>query len=282
MKKIIQIIGLVVFILFGFFYTDKVLEVVREEDNIMIKLNGIKDMVRVNPIDAVVTSDTVIPGVNGRDINIDKSYKAMKNTGIFNEKDIVYDVVYPDVSVIQHKDKFLIQGNGSRQMVSLIFILDSNKYLDKINSIVDNKGIVVNYFVNYGYLISNSTKIKDISNHEFYSYGDNGNYTPDNILFSNNLISRISNNNANLCLTNEMNKNILELCSRSDLYTIVPTIDASMDAYNMVKNHLSSGSMILLRMNQDTIRELGIIIDYIKGKGLKIGGLSRLLTEKLD
>ena len=43
MKKIIKLIGLFVLIGFSFFYTDKILEVIRQEDKIMIMLNDIKD-----------------------------------------------------------------------------------------------------------------------------------------------------------------------------------------------------------------------------------------------
>ena len=38
MKNIIKLTGLVTLILFSFFYTDKVIEVIREEDSIMIEL----------------------------------------------------------------------------------------------------------------------------------------------------------------------------------------------------------------------------------------------------
>ena len=49
----------------------------------------------------------------------------------------------------------------------------------------------------------------------------------------------------------------------------------------MVKNNLKSGSIILLELNQETLKELSIIIDYIKGKGLSISPLSKLLSEDL-
>ncbi len=281
-RKFIQIIGLICFVVFGFFYTDKVMEVIREEDDIMIQLSDIKDILKVEPVDAKITSNTMIPGLNGKSVNIDKSYKVMKSMGVFNQNEIIFDVIHPNISMINNKDKYLIKGNNNKQMVSLILLLDSNKYLDKIEKIVDSKGITVNYFINYGYLISNSTKIKDMINQEFYSYGENGTYTPDNLLFSNNLISRISNNNANLCLAIDKEKNILELCSKNDLYTITPNIIVEEHPYDTVKNNLTSGSMILLKMNNETIKELNTIIDYIKGKGLKIDGLSKLLNEELE
>ena len=65
------------------------------------------------------------------------------------------------------------------------------------------------------------------------------------------------------------------------MYTITPDIIGDDNPYMAVKDNLSSGSMILLSMNQDTIKELGTIIDYIKGKGFKIGTLSSLLSETL-
>lgn len=282
LKKILQFIGLISIILFSFFYTDKVLEVIREEDSIMIELNRVKDISLVKPIDAVIESQTIIPGLNGKSININKSYKAMKAHGTFQQSDIVYDVIHPDISVVFHKDKYIVQGNAKKQMVSFIFLLNHNKYLDRLEKIIDTKDMVVNFFVDYGYLVSNSTKIKDMEYHEFYSYGDNGKYTPDNLLFSNNLISRISNHNANLCLVLEKNFDVINLCSKSDLYTVLPNIIVREDAYRSVKNEVVSGSMILFYVNQDTLGELSTVIDYVQSKGLKIVGLSQLLSESLE
>lgn len=282
MKNIIKAVGLITLIGFSFFYTDKVIEVIREEDKIMIELQSVKDLYKVDPINATIVSDTMIPGLNGRVINLEQSYKNMKTSGAFHNNLIVYDTISPEITMRTNKEKFIILGNNNKQMVSLLFLLNSNKYLKSVEEILTTKNITANYFVNYKYLVNNSTKIKEMENREFYSYGDNGEYTPDNLLFSNNLISRISNNNAIYCLSSNMDKKVLELCSKNDLYTIVPNIICEENAYNSVKNNLSSGSIILFTMNADTINELETIIDYIKGKGYKIGGLSSLLTEELQ
>ncbi len=281
MKKIIKGIGLITLIIFTFFYTDKVLKVVREEDSIMIKINDIKDKLAIKSTDAIIIEDTIIPGLNGKKVNIDKSYKKMKKFGNFNKNNIIYDIIYPNISITNNKDKYIIQGNMKKNTISIVFILDNDKYLNELQKIITNKDIKVNYFIDYSYLINNTTKIKEMSTHELYSYGDEGEYTPDNLLFSNNLISRIGNNEANICLSLNNNKAI-DLCSKNNLYTIKPTIIIKKSPYATIKKNLLNGSIILFYINNDLTKELKIIIDYINSKGLKIVGLSELLSEDID
>ena len=42
MKETIKMIGLITLICFSFFYTDKVINVINEQDPIMIKINEVK------------------------------------------------------------------------------------------------------------------------------------------------------------------------------------------------------------------------------------------------
>ena len=280
LKKFFQIIGLCSFIVISFFYTDKVMHVVREEDKIMINIRNVRDTLRVEPIDAIIDKDMIIPGINGKDVDVEKSYKIMKNNGIFRENDIVYHILQPSVSINNHKDKYVISGNASKRAVSFIFILDDVRYLDKLRKLLDYKDVIGNYFVDYNFLISNSTLIKEMSQCEIYYYGNNGKYTPDSLLFANNLISGISNNHSNLCLVLKKDKNTIDLCNKNSLYTILPGIIVGKSPYMELKNRVKYGDMILFYLNQDTINELSIVIDYIRGKGIKIVGLSELLSEK--
>ena len=281
MKQIIKGIGLITLVIFTFFYTDKVLKVVREEDSIMMKINDIKDKLTIEPTDAIIIEDTIIPGLNGKKVNIDKSYKKMKNYGNFNKNNIIYDIIYPNISITNNKDKYIIQGNMKKNTISIIFILNNDKYLNELLNIINGKDIKVNYFIDYSYLINNTTKIKEMSTHELYSYGDEGEYTPDNLLFSNNLISRIGNNEANICLSINNNK-VINLCSKNNLYTIKPTIIIKKSPYITIKKNLFNGSIILFYINNDLTKELKLIIDYINSKGLKIVGLSELISEDID
>ena len=282
MKNIVKLMGLFVLIGFSFFYTDKILEVIREEDKIMIEITRVEADYKVSPVDAVIIGNTIVPGIEGKTVNIMNSYNKMKTSGIFNEQLLEFDRINPDISLKDNKDKFIVRGNGAKNMVSILFVINNNLYFDKINEIFSSRDVVTNYFINYSYLIENSTKIKEVNNHEFYSYGNKGEYSPDNLLFSNNLLTRIRGKDAIYCLSSDMNNSVLDLCSNNNLYTIVPTIVGGNNPYNIVKANLNSGSIILLSMNSETISELSIIIDYIKGKGFKIVGLSELLSEELS
>ena len=282
MKNIIKLTGLITLIVFSFFYTDKVIEVIREEDSIMIKLKELQEQEKIDAINASIVSNTIIPGLNGKTINLDKSYKEMKKIGTINNNMLIYDTIKPTISITNNKDKFIIKGNSNKQLISIIFILNNDKYLDELEEIITKRNIIINYFIDYNYLINNTTKIKKMKNIEFYSYGNDGVYALDNLLFSNNLITRISNNEANLCLDSTMSNKIIKLCSDNNLYTITPNIVADKNIYKTITESLTSGSIILISLNKDNINKLNTLIDYIEGKGLKIEGLSKLITEELN
>ena len=257
MKNIIKLVGLLMLIGFSFFYTDKVIEVIREEDEIMIKIKSSVPDYKVNPVDATIVKNTIIPGLQGREVN-------------------------PDNRLENHQDKYIILGNSNKNMVSLLFVLDNNRYLEQLDKILTSKETTASFFIDYSYLINNSTRIKEKTNYEFYSYGKEGKYAPDTLLFSNNLISRITKHNAAYCLSTNFDKEVLELCNKNNLYTVNPNIIATTTPYKVVKNNLTSGSMILLKNTQEVIAELPLIIDYIKGKGYQLTSLSQLLSENID
>ena len=281
MKKIIKLTGLIAIIVFSFFYTDKVVDVIRENDSLMIELENVKDEYKIKAINGTIEGNTIIPGLNGRSINIEKSYKKMHEKGIFDKELIQYDKITHKISITNNKDKFIISGNKQKNMVSLIFILENDKYLERIEDIATSKEITINYFVTYEYLVDNSTLITKMTNREFYNYGSSGEYTPDNLIFANNLLSRITDNEAIYCITKTKDENITKLCSENNLYTIKPNIIVKSDPYNEIKKKLEPGSIILMDMTNDTAVELGIIIDYIRGKGLNITSLSNHLSEEL-
>ena len=159
MKRIIKFTGLLTLILFSFFYTDKVVEVIRENDKLMIELEQVSDNYKVNAINGIISGDTIKPGINGKKVNIEKSYKQMKEKGIFDENLIKYDKIVPKINMSHNQNKYIIGGNKERNMVSIVFILDNKKYLKKVEDLSISKDVMINYFVTYDYLVDNSTNI---------------------------------------------------------------------------------------------------------------------------
>ena len=85
MRKLFEGIGLLALLLVSFIYTEKTMTVIKENDDVMIELKDVADSYYIEPIEATIREDEIIPGIKGRKVNINKSYNKMKQIGKFNE-----------------------------------------------------------------------------------------------------------------------------------------------------------------------------------------------------
>lgn len=280
MKNIIKFLGLLSLICFSFFYTDKVMNVALEQDKIMISINNTKDDYKIEAIDAIIDNDTIIPGIYGKEVDVDKSYNNMRSIGLFHENYFVFKDIKPKVSLEDNLNKYIIAANNNKQFISLIFIIDNDSDLTSVYDIVKLKNVKVNLFFDYEFLNKKVNDLNKIKNARIYSYGENGKYTKDNIMYTNNLIERITKKRANYCLVNNKNNNNLEVCSNNKNYTVYPNINIVDNALTTIRNKLSKGSLILIDINDSNIKQLPSVIDYIVAKGIKIEYLDEILSEK--
>lgn len=276
MKKLFKIFGIITFLCFSFFYTDRVMNVISDKDPLKQEIINLSNNYKLSSNEAVVSGDTIIPGSNGREVNIDKSYKKMRTGNVFNDKLLVFNVIYPEYKLKDNMDKYIINGNINKKEVSMVFIINNDNNLDKIISILDNKKVVSNLFIEYNYLFNNINKIKKYNNHNIYSYSDK--YTYDTLVIANNIITRTMNNKPVYCLSKTKNKDNINVCSYSNMYTIIPSINGG---YNDIKSNLSNGNIILLDTSINTVNELNLIINFINSKGYDIVGLDKLLSENV-
>lgn len=270
--KNIKYLGLFLLIIFTFFYTDKVLSVINSKDDIMVEIKEQAKYYATNYVDAIIVDNTIIPGINGKEVNINGSYNNMKSGKIYNSELLKYKVIYPIYSIKDNFDKFIIKGNNKKNNVSIIYILNNN--IDVFLNNVDQR-YVINIFINYSYLENNINNISKLSNYEIYNYGDNGKYTQENILLGNNIINNKAKNNGIYCLSTNKDIDTLKTCSNNKVWTIVPSINGG---YLDVKNNIENGSIILI----NNLSELNIITNYLTNKGFNIVGLSKLLSEDID
>lgn len=269
--KFIKFIGLICLICFTFIYTEKIIDISINQDEIMIKLKEIENTYNINPINAVITENTIIPGNTGKYIDIDSSYKKMKKIGLFEETLITYKDIYPEISIYNNYDKYIINGNTLNKEVALIYIINNNT-LDDVLNIIKYKNTKLTFFIDSSNLSNNIDIIYKLNNYEIYNYGNNGKYTKDNIIITNNIINNKANNKSTFCLFLNQDDNSLNNCKEHKMLSIIPSINGN---YNNVKKELKNGSIILI----NNTKELSLIIDYIKNKGYTITSLSKAVKE---
>jgi len=269
--KFIRFIGLMCLICFTFIYTEKIIDISNEQDEIMIKLKENENIYNIKPTNATIKDDTIIPGNVGKIIDIDTSYKKMKKIGYFEETLLTYKNIYPEISIYNNYNKYIINGNKLEKKVALIYIINNNT-LDSILNIIINKNTKMNFFIDSSLLNNNIDIISKLKNYEIYNYGNNGKYTKENLIITNNIINNKANNNSIHCLFLTKDSNSLNNCATAKMLSIMPSINGN---YNDIKNNLQNGSIILI----NNTKELPNIIDYIKNKGYTIDTLSNIIKE---
>ena len=262
MKRIFKIIGLISLTCFSFFITEKTSLVVKNMDEIMISIKENSDNYKKDSIDAKVKDNTIIPGISGRRVNINKSYKKMKEYGKYNEELYVYDYIKPDISLSDNKDKIITNINKKKRMVNLIFMVDTYTDISEILSIINNYSIKATFFITSSYLENNNI---DYLKKEGHNIGIIGDY---NIEWMKMVI------NDKYCYSEDIN-----LCIDNDLYIVKPYNISSNMPLSDVKNNLENNSLLAFTINKALKRELPNIIIYIKSKGYIITNLDNSILE---
>ena len=269
--KIVKIIGLFCLFCLSFFYTEKVINISTEQDEIMISIKEIAKKQSLNPTNAIINNDTIIPGSTGKYIDVNASYQAMKKIGYYEPSLLIYKEVYPEISIYNNYHKYIIKGNTNKLNVSLIYILSNLNTLDNIINAENIYNIKITFFVDSSFLNNNISIIDKIKDNEIYNYGNMGKYTKDNLIITNNIINNKAGNNAIFCLFLNKDESSLNNCANSKMLSIIPQ---TINYFNL-KDNLSSGSILLI----GNTKELNGITEYIISKGYNIVPLKELIKE---
>ena len=279
MKKIFQFIGLVSLICFSFFVTEKTTTVVNDMDEIMIEIKANMNKFKSNSIDAKINGNTIIPGICGKSVNINKSYKNMKINGYYSENLYVYDYFNPDISLSNNEDKYIINGNNSKRMVSLIFLITNNDDIKDILKIVNNYNIKVSFFVDDVWFSNNTNLITTLIN-EGHNIGILlKDYNDSSFEWMDMVIKNVNKQSNVFCYSDEENSNVISNCSLKNNYTIKPFNVSETTPLLDIKNNLSLNNLLALKNNAQLKKELSTIIIYIKSKGYSIANLEEHILE---
>lgn len=281
MKNRYQVLLVILLTIGSFFYTKKVTDFIRNTDPIMKNIKKSDSKFRIKAINAKVSKKRIIPGVAGKEIDYDKSYVKMKKYGAYNESLTVFKEVEPTISIDDYYDRYIQEGSGINNDVSLVFNVRNNDNIESIVNTLNDKGVVATFFIDGLWLENNydlaSRMAEEGHELEILSYNDK--YSE--LYFSSSLkvLNEITNLKPKYCTSKYDNKEVLNLCSRLGLHTIIPTIITGNYPYNDIKSKLNSGSIIGFDIISSTKIELSTIIDYIRQKGYIINTLDNLLSE---
>lgn len=249
-KKYFKYIGLIGICLLSFYYTEQVALYIKNKNPIMQTIKELSSSHNRESINCSIIEDIyIIPGYNGKYVNVDKSFYNMVTTQ-YNEELLVFNQIKPNISLEDNKDKIIIRGNHNKQAVSLLF--------EDINSLSKHM-LNNNYLVNVLIEEETYTNKYELINNSKQEY----------------IYKRINRKlDNNLCYTN--NDTIPKLCK--DKYVFTHSLVLNHSNLSKLLNTISSGDIILIK-DSISIEELNLIINQINYKDLSIIPISKLISE---
>ncbi len=281
MKKFFQVVGMISLICVSFFVTEKTANVVKDADTIMIEIKKKNDSVAYDAIDATIDGNTIIPGISGKEVDIDKSYDKMKRYGSYLESLLEYKLVAPQVSLSKNYDKYIISGNPTKNMVTFIFLVEESDDVEEVIKQLEKTNTPANFFLDGNWFEKNNSKVLELIEDGYevgnLSYGRN--YQDSSFVWMDTIIKKVGKQKNSYCYSEEENLQDLEVCALNRDHTIMPSIVIQNYPSKEVKEQLEPGSIIAFPINNTVIQELSTIIRYVESKGYKIVNLKEHLTE---
>ena len=284
MKKWIEATCVLALVLFSFFYTNEAVKLVQSTNPIMQQIKQESASLEEEAVDAKIEANRLIPGYNGKKVDEEKSFKKMRQYGEYNESLLVFEEVSPTVSMDEYYDKYIASGNELKEKIALVFEVKENDDISPILKVLSQSDARATFFVDGLWLEKNTSVVQEMlrEDHEIevLSY-DNG---YDEILFQNTLdvLSSITNVEPQYCFAKYDNKQIMDLCSKKKMYTIIPTLQITTHPFASVKNKVGKGSIIGFEVTNEVNNELAVLINYLKSKGYVLSRLDHLLSEARD
>lgn len=281
MKKIIEAILVIALVLFSFYYTEKAIVLLESNDPIMKEIKNNSDDHEEGAVDATIDGDYLVPGYNGLEVNLEESFLKMKNYGSYNDALLVFEEVEPNISIEDYYDKYISSGNGISTNISLVFVVDSNSYTDNLLNILKEMNVVSTFFIDGKFIDNNTSFLTEAvaNNNEVELLSYDNSY--DELLFKASIdkIKTLTSTTPKYCYATYDNEEVLNLCSKLSMHTIIPTLRLDSDIYSNAKGNLRSGSIISVKLTESNVKELKVLINYIKQRGFALVTLDVLLNE---
>lgn len=281
-KRIFQPLLVLLLLLFSFYYTEKSIELIREIDPIMAQIKSTTDKYQVKSTNAQVIGDKIIPGKTGQTIDYEESYTKMKQYGTYNEALTTLKEVQPTISVDDYYDKYIVSGNNETKKVALVFKITTTTTPHQIINILKNTTTKATLFIDGLFLENNIDYIKSLQDFELELLSYDNKYEEIYFNSSLNYLNSITKKEAKYCYSDYDQKEVIELCEKLKLHTILPTIKVGNHPYSEIKEKLTNSAIISIPINQTAEVELPSTINYLKSRGYSLVTLEELLSEGLE
>lgn len=245
----------ILLILMSFYFSDKLLLYVENLSPLMkeIKEKGPED---VEPVNAIIDGNTIIPGKGGEVVNYRESYLKMNEFGVFNETFYIFDYIKPDISLEDNLDKVIVRGNSESDVAVIVDNIKLEEYLLEEN-------------IKFSKVIASNEEINNKDIEYINGNKDIKAFQELNLYFKREKI------NKNICL---MGYSSNEYCYKNDYYKVKPSLEFYSSNLVRDKNKISGGEIIFIHDNL-TLGEGKILINEILSKRLNIVYLSDLISE---
>lgn len=272
--KIIKYLLITLFFIFSIYYTEKSMDILKLNDPIMKEIKNNLNKYKIEPVNAIIKNNTIIPGKKGKEIDVKETYSNMRKYGSYNETLIKTKETLPVISITNNLDKYIKIDKNYNKQISLIFIINKETNLYKIINILNKYKVNKTFYIEENLL----EKYTDIIKNNKLEIGI---FNPNKKLFTTtkSYIETLINKEINYCYTEKEDNELLNICKNNNMYTFIPSIIIKNDLYKNIKLNIDKSKIISIYPNKYIEKELITTIEYLNKKGYEFLELNKLLNE---
>jgi probable sporulation protein (polysaccharide deacetylase family) len=268
------------------------------DDALLQQIRAESERTRIPPVDAKL--DTIwkaVPGLNGREIDVDKSYRLALQLPAGSPLHYVYRDVKPTVGLDELGAQPIYKGNPGKRMISLMInVAWGDEYLPSMLETLKKENVHATFFFDGTWLSSHLDTAKSIgaqghelSNHA-YSHKNMSQLSrsraEQEIHKTEKLLQSIGVNNKLFAPpSGDFDQETVEIAHAMKLRTVLWTID-TVDwkkprpevIIAKIASKLEPGAMILMHPTSSSMQALEGIIRTAKTKGYALGTVSELIS----
>ena len=276
-------------------------ETSKQENELMLIIKSAAEKYEIKPQDARIDPIwKAVPGYNGVVVDVNASYQAMKETGKFDEKQLVFTQVSPKQHLTNLVPAPLYRAHPDKPVVSLLInVAWGNEYLQDMLAVLKKQHVKATFFLE-GRWTKNNPELAKMIAEEGHEIG-NHSYTHPNMQTLSTQATREELRKTNEVIEAVTGKKInwfappsgsfrdetVKLAAEQGMGTVmwsVDTIDWQKPSPEVLKQRVLSklhpGAFILMHPTESTAQSLETLIINIKQKELHVVTVSEAVDEK--